>query len=121
MSFHVDTTTKTITLHRGDTGVVTISVEGYTFGTDDRALFTVKDASGTAVIKRVYEMTDNAFEVEFANADTDYLAPGTYSWDARYVIDPQYDPNTGEIIDGDAVSTPGSPYSIVLLGTVGQI
>lgn len=120
MSFHVDPTTKTITLHRGDTGVVTINVEGYTFGADDRALFTVKDGSGTAVITRVYEMTNNAFEVEFANADTDYLAPGIYYWDARYIVDPQYD-GSGAIIDGDSVSTPGSPFQIVLLGTVGQI
>jgi len=121
MSFHVDATTKTITMHRGDTGEVTISVTGHTFGTDDRALFTVKDGSGSEIIKRVYELDENEFTVTFANSDTDYLAPGQYSWDVRYVIDPQYDPNTGEIVDGDGVSTPGSPYALMILGTVGQI
>ena len=121
MSFHVDPTTNTITMHRGDTGEVTISVTGHTFLADDRALFTVKDSSGSEIIKRVYELDENAFTVAFANSDTDYLAAGQYSWDVRYVIDPQYDPVSGEIIDGDGVSTPGSPYSLVLLGTVGQI
>lgn len=121
MSFHVEPTTKTITMHRGDTGEVTINVTGHTFQADDRALFTVKDASGSEIIKRVYELDGNAFTVAFANSDTDYLAAGQYSWDVRYVINPEYDPETGEIIDGDGVSTPGSPYALNLLSTVGQI
>ena len=118
--FVVDPATNTITLHRGDTGEVTITVSGYTYQEDDRALFTVKDASGSEVIKRVYEMADNAFTVEFENADTDYLAPGTYYWDVRYIVNPQYD-GEGHIYDGDGVGTPGSPFNLVLLGTVGQI
>ena len=121
MSFHVDPTTKTITLHRGDTGEVTVKVTGHTFLADDRALFTVKDASGSVIMKRVYELDNNEFTVTFANADTDYLSAGQYSWDVRYVIDPEYDPDTGEIIDGDGVSTPGSPYTLMILGTVGPI
>lgn len=121
MSFIVDPTTKTIRMHRGDTGEVTVRVTGHTFGADDRALFTVKDSSGSEIIKRVYELDDNAFTITFANSDTDYLAAGQYAWDVRYVVDPQYDPETGDIMDGDGVSTPGSPYSLVLLGTVGQI
>ena len=121
MSFHVDPTTKTITMHRGDTGEVTINVTGHTFSADDRALFTVKDGSGSEIIKRVYELDDNAFTVTFANSDTDYLAAGNYSWDVRYIVNPQYDPVSGEIVDGDGVATPGSPYNLILLGTVGQI
>ena len=31
----------------------------YVFGADDRALFTVKDGSGSEIIKRVYELDDN--------------------------------------------------------------
>ena len=119
--FNVNPETKTITMHRGDTGEVTIRVSGYTYGEDDRALFCVKDQNGGEVIKRVYEMTDNAFVVEFANADTDYLSPGSYKWDVRYVVDPQYDPVSGEIIDGDGVGTPGSPFQLIILSTVGQI
>lgn len=118
--FSVDAESKTITMHRGDTGEMTVTVTGYTYGPDDRALFTVKDMSGTEVIRREYAMENNAFVVVFANADTDYLSPGTYSWDVRYIVDPDYDSN-GKIEDGDAVSTPGSPYTLRLLSTVGQI
>ena len=107
-------------MHRGDTGSFTLRVTGHTFGADDRMLFTVRDRTKTIVIQRVYEMTDNAAEVEFANADTDYLPAGEYQWDARYIENPQYDTND-EIVDGDGVSTPGSPYQLHLLDTVGQV
>lgn len=118
--FNVDSATKKITLHRGDTGEMTVHVTGYTYGPNDRALFTVKDTSGSEIMSEIFEMVDNAFTVEFANADTDYLSPGIYWWDVRYVIDPQYDTG-GKMIDGDAVSTPGSPFEMQVLGTVGQI
>lgn len=120
--FNVDPTTKKITLHRGDTGEVTITASGYTYGTDDRALFTMKDANGTEIWKEVFEMEDNAFTLEFTNAKTDYLAPGVYYYDVRYIVDPIYDQATGEIVeDGGQVTTPGSPYIIEILNTVGQI
>ena len=118
--FVVDPERKTITLNRGDTGEVTITITGYTYGTDDRALFTVKDGSGAVQMQRIYEFTDNAFVIEFANADTDFLSPGIYYWDVRCVIDPQYD-GQGNIVDGDEVATPGSPYQLIILSTVGQI
>lgn len=118
--FVVDADKKSITLNRGDTGEVTITVAGYTYQEDDRALFTVRDGSGAEVMKRIYEFTDNAFTVEFANADTDYLSPGVYYWDIRCVVNPQYDAQ-GNIVDGDGVGTPGSPYQIIILSTVGQV
>jgi len=118
--FVVDADKKTITLNRGDTGEVTITVSGYTYQADDRALFTIKDSSGSVVKQTVYEMTDNAFTVEFANADTDYLSPGIYYWDVRYIVNPQYDAQ-GNIVDGDGVGTPGSPFQIIILSTVGQV
>lgn len=120
--FIVDPETKKITLHRGDTGDVTFTASGYTFGADDRALFTIKSSNGTEIVKTAYAMTNNAFTVDFTNAMTDYLTPGAYNYDVRYIVDPQYDEETGEIIiDGTVVSTPGSPYVIEILNTVGQI
>ena len=90
--FHVDPTTKKITMHRGDTGEMTVTATGATFSTEDRVLFTVKDlpgvlgeklASGTEIIKDIFELTDGAFTKEFTNPETDYLTPGNYYWDAR--------------------------------------
>ena len=119
--FVVDPNTKTITMYRGDTGELTITATGYTFGIDDRALFTVKNKAGAEIIRTEYEMTNNAFTVEFTNSDTDTCAPDTYEWDVRYVVNPTYDQTTGQIIDGDDVMTPGGPYMLKLLKTVGQI
>ena len=117
--FKVDPETKSIELHRGDTGVIGITAKGYTFGADDRAIFTMKGPSGTEIMKKVYEMTDNRFEVEFANSDTDYLEPGVYSWDVRYVVNPIY--VHGEIIQGDAVVTPEDPMTMTVRTTIGQV
>ena len=110
-----------ITLHRGDTGTIGITATGYTFGNDDRALFTVKSSNGTVIKQGVYAMTNNRFEVPFTNQDTDSLESGTYEWDVRYVVNPEYDQETGAIVDGDAVATPMDPSPCVIRRTVGQI
>lgn len=117
--FNVDMTRSAIELTRGDTGAVTISVTGYTFGPDDRALFSIK--SGGQIIKqRAYELVNNEFTVTFYNADTENLAPGSYSWDVRYVINPYYSED-GNIIDGDQIITPNEPMTVTVLQAVGDI
>ena len=62
----------------------------------------------------------NEFIVTFMNADTDSLAPGGYSWDVRYVINPYYN-DLGRIVDGDQVITPNQPMGAQLLNVVGDI
>lgn len=117
--FNVDMTTNTISLSRGDTGAVTISVTGYIFGENDRALFSIK--SGGQIIKqKVYEIVNNEFTVTFFNADTEMLSPGDYSWDVRYVINPYYSED-GDIIDGDQILTPNNPMTVSILSVVGDI
>lgn len=118
--FSVDTTTNQITLSRGDTGAFTITVDGYTFGENDRCLFTIKSGSGQIVKQKAYPMENNAFTVTLFNADTDKFTPGGYSWDVRYVINPYYD-EKGDIVDGDQVLTPTLPMSMNLLTVVGDI
>lgn len=116
----------TITLSRGDTGALYVEAdaeldgEPFTFGSDDRALFSIKNANGELIMEKVCEMEDNAFIVYFLNADTDSLAPGSYSWDVRYVIHPYYD-DTGKLINGDQVITPNAPMSMNLLTVVGDV
>lgn len=117
-----------ITLSRGDTGALRIRVnarrkdtgEAFTFGERDRALFTIKNAAGAIVKQVAYPMTDNVFKVTFFNADTDKFAPGTMTWDVRYVINPYYD-SANNIVDGDQVLTPTQPLSMQLLTVVGDI
>lgn len=113
----------TITLSRGDTGEVTIGLSGYGFQSNDRALFTVRNASTKQVeMRRLLEIDDGVVTVTFVNSDTDSLAPGKYEWDVRVVIGPKYDSeNNNELYDGDEVITPEEPMILTLLGTVGQI
>lgn len=115
-----------ISLSRGDTGALkvtaqaTLDGQAFTFGTDDRALFSIKNANGEIIMQKVCEMTDNAFTVYFLNADTDSLSPGQYSWDVRYVIHPYYDAS-GRMINGDQVITPRAPMTMNLLTVVGDV
>lgn len=124
--FKVDGTT--ITMSRGDTGSLKITANAirkdtqqpYTFGTNDRALFTLKASNGQVVKQSAYQMTNNIFTVVFANADTDTLTQGGYTWDVRYVINPRYDA-AGHIVDGDQVITPNTPMNVQMLNVVGEI
>lgn len=119
----------TIEMSKGDTGAIRIranvtirgSGDPYTFGENDRAVFSIKDGGGSLVKEKVSEIENNTFVVLFRNPDTDNLAPGTsYTWDIRYVINPYYD-ETGRIIDGDQVVTPRTPRPMNLLNVVGSI
>lgn len=116
----------TITLSRGDTGALRITAtatldgQPYTFGPDDRALFSIKNGQGEIVKEKVAAMENNAFVVYFLNADTDSLSPSNYQWDVRYIIHPYYDAE-GRIIDGDQVITPKTPQTMTILPVVGDI
>lgn len=116
----------TIRLSRGDTGAMkvrataTLNGEPFTFGENDRALFSIKNGQGEIVKEKIAQMTDNLFTVYFLNSDTDNLAPTNYSWDVRYIIHPYYD-DDGRIVDGDQVITPKEPMSMNLLTVVGDV
>jgi hypothetical protein len=115
----------TITLSRGDTASFTVTAKtDYEFAAEDRALFTVKDSAGEAILERVYaldtELGNGRFLVQLSNSDTDRLAVGAYTWDVRYVLHPYYD-STGRIIDGDQVITPKAAQALSLIATVGEV
>lgn len=118
--FVINTTDKTISLSRGDTGWVPYRITGVTLGADDRVIFTIKNNQGTIVKEGVYTPVDNVFWVRFENSDTDGLPAGIYTYDVRVVIGPEYD-GSGKIIDGQDVKTPMLPTNITLLNTVGEV
>lgn len=115
-----------IELSRGDTGALTVKAnatlegEPYVFGANDRALFSIKSGNGEIIMQKICPMVNNAFTVQFLNADTDSLAPGSYSWDVRYIINPYYD-DSGRMINGNQVITPRAPMSLNLLTVVGDV
>lgn len=116
----------TISLSRGDTGALkvtanaTLDGEAFTFGSDDRALFSIKNANGEIIMQKTCEMTDNSFTVYFQNSDTDSLAPGSYTWDVRYIVNPYYDAS-GKVVNGDQIVTPKAPQALNLMTVVGDI
>ena len=119
--FEVDPTTKKITMHAGDTGAVIYHITGYDLrGEDARIVWTMKNTKGIVVKSGVYTPDENEIRVEFANADTDTLDPGTYIYDLRIVIDPEFD-TEGNLVDGTDVNTPISPLYVEILETVGDI
>ena len=115
-----------INLSRGDTGGIKVKADAtlngvaFTFGSDDRALFSIKNSNGEVVKEKVAQLTNNAFTVYFLNSDTDSLSPGSYSWDVRYIIHPYYDAN-GRIVNGDQVITPKDPQTLNLQVVVGDV
>lgn len=111
----------TITLSRGDTGAIKVIADtDHTFLENDRALFSIKNGVGDVVKQQAFALDENnAFTVTLFNSDTDSLAPGTYSWDVRYVINPYYE--NGVIVNGDQVLTPHLPMEFTILPVVGEV
>jgi len=103
--FKLDEDGSTILMHRGNTGNVRITLDGYSFGNNDRVLFRMRSSNGTIIKSKICQVEDGAIEVEFVNTDTDYLAPGYYYYGVTAATDPVYGED-GEITNGSGVSTP---------------
>ena len=111
-----------ISMSIGDTGAFVMKAEtdGYTFTSEDRAIFTVKNGN-SVMITGEYEIDENGeFLVCFHNSDTEIYQAGNYSWDVRYVLHPYRD-ESGKVTDGDQVITPFLPQTFELLRTVGNV
>lgn len=115
-----------ITMHAGDTGAFKVKAtraSGDDWTENDRLLFTIRNAAGEVVLQRFYRLDDDdglgngVVEIQFHNNDTDTWAPGSYSTERRYDINPRWDgtPPSGmcvnamtagvRMIDGDVVRT----------------
>lgn len=120
-----------ITISRGDTGALRIHANAtrrdtgtaYTFGENDRAVFSIKDNRGNLCRQKAYTLTNNAFVVVFTNQDTENLeAGGGYTWDVRYAINAYFDDEQRQhVVDGDQVITPNTPMNMNMLQVVGEI
>lgn len=118
--FIVDEETGRITLHRGDTGTITITFTGYDLNNVNAyALFTAK-SGGVETKKECQKIQDNEITVSFTNEDTEALAPGAYEYDVRVIIDPEFD-EAGFPVTGPCVYTPKDPINLTIRRTVGQV
>lgn len=131
--FNVNTETMEITMHQGDTGSFKVSAtrgSGEAWTEDDRALFTVRNQQGEAVLKRYYRLDDQydlgngKILIEFHNDDTDTWEPGTYNTELRFDVSPIWDGETPEgrcenaLLPGVAQMIEGSVVRTVIQSTL---
>ena len=115
MAFDVNTSTMAVTMHKGDTGAFTVTMElgeGESFVDGDVAIFEVWQGT-TRKIHREYnlqpdeptytEYGDGVFLIAFRNSDTDTWAAGAYQTEIRVSLNPIR--SSGAVVDGDTVRT----------------
>ena len=110
---------KRIEMYSGDTGEMTFRLRGADFTANDKVLFTVKDRKKNEVIRKIFPIDNSLCVVHFAHLDTENLPAGDYWWDIRIFFDAQFDAE-GKLVEENGVNTPGSPYLLKILGTVGD-
>ena len=114
--FLVEELTGAVTLNQGDTGSYEIEAErddGEPWTEYDRMTWCLK-MGDDVILERVYRL-DNPEEddtlangvvrIEFTNAETKALSPGSYTWEPRFMIGAYM--ADGRVISGDGVDTPG--------------
>lgn len=114
--FSIEAGNGAVTISQGDTGSFELEAQrtdGEAWTSDDRAVFTVK-AGEEIVLERVYRLDNpdddpnlenGVIRIEFTNADTKDLAPGSYTWEMRFSISAYMDDD--DVVSGDNVDTPG--------------
>ena len=110
-----------ISISAGDTGIIRMPVEGAKLADKDRAVFTVKNKTGTIMIHKVIK-PENAgeFVIPFVNADTEGMTPGNYEWDVRIVLNAKIGAG-GDVVDGGTIATPFPPGQFTVCRVVGSV
>ena len=98
-----------ITIPQGDTGLVSVALNGVVLAVGDMCIFAVKDGT-TELLRKLIAPTDGVCVISLANADTENIAVGSYRWDLRVVLSPVYNTDNTDIVNGTEV------HSIFSLG-----
>lgn len=114
--FLVEELTGAVTLNQGDTGSYEIEAErddGEPWTEYDRMTWCLK-AGDDVILERVYRLdnpenddtlANGVVRIEFTNAQTKALSPGSYTWEPRFMIGAYM--ADGRVISGNGVDTPG--------------
>jgi hypothetical protein len=113
--FDVNESTMAVTLHKGDTGAYTVTIElddGEEFVDGDVAIYEVWQGTNM-LIHRAFnlqpdeptytEYGNGVFLIAFRNSDTDTWATGNYNTEIRVSLNPIR--SSGAVVDGDTVRT----------------
>jgi len=115
MAWNIDLNTMAVTMHKGDTGSYTVTMEledGESFVDGDVAIYEVW-RENERMIHREFnlqpdeptytEYGDGVFLIAFRNSDTDTWAAGSYDTEIRVSLNPVR--SSGKVVDGDTVRT----------------
>lgn len=115
MAWNIDPNTMAVTMHKGDTGSYTVTMEledGESFVDGDVAIYEVW-REDERMIHREFnlqpdeptytEYGDGVFLIAFRNSDTDTWAAGSYDTEIRVSLNPVR--SSGRVVDGDTVRT----------------
>jgi len=113
--FDVNESTMAVTLHKGDTGAYTVTLEledGEEFVDGDVAIYEVWQGTNRLIHREFNlqpdeptytEYGDGVFLIAFRNSDTDTWAAGSYNTEIRVSLNPIR--SSGSVVDGDTVRT----------------
>jgi len=113
--FDVNESTMAVTLHKGDTGAYTVTIElddGEEFVDGDVAIYEVWQGTNMLIHREFNlqpdeptytEYGDGVFLIAFRNSDTDTWATGSYNTEIRVSLNPIR--SSGAVVDGDTVRT----------------
>lgn len=111
----VNTNTMAVTMHQGDTGAYTVTMEledGEEFVDGDVAIYEVWQGNSQLIHREFNlqpdeptytEYGDGVFLIAFRNSDTDTWAAGSYNTEIRVSLNPIR--SSGRVVDGDTVRT----------------
>lgn len=115
LMFDVNESTMAVTLHKGDTGAYTVTLElddGEDFVDGDVAIYEVWQGTNRLIHREFNlqpddptytEYGDGVFLIAFRNSDTDTWAAGSYNTEIRVSLNPIR--SSGAVVDGDTVRT----------------
>jgi hypothetical protein len=113
--FNVDENSMAVTMHKGDTGAYTVTLEledGEEFVDGDVAIYEVWQGTNKLIHREFNlqpdeptfeEYGDGVFLIAFRNSDTDTWGSGAYQTEIRVSLNPVR--SSGAVVDGDTVRT----------------
>ena len=131
--FQIDLETGDIKMNAGDTGsykVCCTRKSGNAWTSDSRMLYTIRSQSGEIMLQRIYRLDDQyglgdgMVLIEFHNDDTDTWAPGQYTTERRYNVNPIWEgtPSPARCVnalaEGAARMIEGVPVRTVFKGAL---
>jgi len=112
MAYSYDESTHKITIPRGDTATIHLTITGGGVTDGDAVLFRVRNRSkGEWTVSKLAMVTDGSATIRLTSEDTRLLSPRyRYGWTIGVVTDPDTDEN-GEPIANDATDNVLTAYN----------